>query len=104
MPNTIDSNCVGRDNAYYMPLYNNSYYFYFGIKKGSTAIDKFNEMFYATCFKNDKKPFTLSLNSRPRSYCPEAYDNPLNGYAFIRVTSDDIRVPFSYSLYDEHDV
>jgi|GEM_PF-2123465 len=93
------------DNAYHMPLYNNSFYFYFGIKKGSTAIDKFNEMFYAECFQNDKKPFSIFLDTRPRSYCPEAYDNHSDGdgYAFIRVNADDIRVPFSYTLYDEKD-
>ena len=44
-----------------MPLYDNSYYFYFGIKKGSTAIDKFNQMFDAPCFNNRKDPFTLII-------------------------------------------
>lgn len=103
VPDTIDPNCTSDGNAYYMPLYNNSFYFYFGIKKGSTAIDKFNEMFYAECFQNDKRPFSMFLDTRPRSYCPEVYDNPLDGYAFIRVNADDIRVPFSYALYDEKD-
>ena len=95
-----------KNDAYYMPLYNNSFYFYFGIKKGSTAIDKFNEMFYAPCFKNDKKPFTLMLDNRPRSYCPEAYttEDSTMGYGYIRVNADDIRVPFSYSLSDERNV
>ena len=110
-----------------MPLYNNSFYFYFGIKKGSTAIDKFNEMFYSPCFKNSKMPFTLDITSQGRSYCPEAYsnrsegctrnyesdrckngepktyhygDNKNNAYGFIRVKSDDIKVPYSYTLYD----
>lgn len=103
VPTTIDPNCTGDGNAYYMPLYNNSFYFYFGIKKGSTAIDKFNEMFYAECFQNDKKPFSMFLDTRPRSYCPEVYKNPLDGYAFIRVNADDIRIPFTYTLYDEKD-
>ena len=92
------------NNAYYMPLYNNSFYFYFGIKKGSTAIDKFNEMFYAECFNNDKKPFTLMIDKRPKSYCPQAYTDTTMGYGYIRVNADDIRVPFSYSLRDERNV
>lgn len=104
VPTSIDPNCTAGNDAYYMPLYNNSFYFYFGIKKGSTAIDKFNEMFYAECFQNDKKPFSMFLDTRPRSYCPEAYDNPLDGYAFIRVNTDDIRLPYSYTLYDENDI
>lgn len=104
VPRSVDPNCISDDDAYHMPLYNNSFYFYFGIKKGSTAIDKFNEMFYAECFQNDKKPFSMFLDTRPRSYCPEAYDNPLDGYAFIRVNADDIRLPYSYTLYDENDI
>lgn len=94
----------GNDDAYYMPLYNNSYYFYFGIKKGSTAIDKFNEMFNAQCFQNDKKPFTMIVDSRGESYCPTAYNNEQDGYGYIRVSSDDIRTPFGYELYDERNV
>ena len=33
------------DNYYSFPLYENSFYMFFGIKPGSTAIDKFNEKF-----------------------------------------------------------
>ena len=55
------------DDTYSMPVYNNSFYFYFGIKKGSTAIDKFNNMFYAECFKNSKKPFTFTTEGRGSS-------------------------------------
>jgi len=112
---------------YDMPLYNNSYYFYFGIKKGSTAIDKFNKMFYSPCFKQSKYPFTLDITAQGRSYCPEAYnttsvcncppdsaiteDDLINcryedgdarnsAYGYIRVTSEDIRIPYSYRLID----
>ena len=99
-----------------MPLYNNSYYFYFGINRGNTAIDKFNKLFYSPCVKQKKMPFTLDITTQGMSYCPSAYagdvkknSNPLryidgvnknNAYAYIRVTCDDVRQPFSYSLYD----
>ena len=90
--------------SYEMPVYNNSYYFYFGVNKGSTAIDKFNKLFYSECFQNDKKPFTLDVSYHARTYCPEKYKNTdvcrEFAYGYIRVTSDDIRVPFSYTLYD----
>jgi len=115
-------------NKYEMPLYNNSFYFYFGVKKGSTAIDKFNKMFYAPCFQNSKKPFTLDIEYQGRSYCPDAYsggecgrcDNPTtkenlskcryaqnsnknHAYGYIKVSSDDIKTPYSYKLYDQFD-
>lgn len=126
-----DNNSEGRIRHFYhyddslllydMPLYNNSFYFYFGIKKGSTAIDKFNQMFYSPCFKNTKEPFSMVINTHGLSYCPTAYDgsNCTNGdetdvikrytyeadkknnaYAWIEVKCDDIRTDYSYTLYD----
>jgi len=93
------------DGVYKMPLYNNSFFFYFGINKGSTAIDKFNKLFYAPCFQNDKKPFTFDYSSKGRSYCPSTYSNKYvknyQGYAYIDVVLDDIQMPYSYSLFDE---
>ena len=93
------------DKAYRMPLYNNSFYFYFGINKGSTAIDKFNKLFYAPCFQNDRKPFTFDYSTRGRSYCPLTYIDKFvkdyQGYAYIDVLLDDIQIPYSYSLFDE---
>ena len=100
---------VQGNSDFEMPLYNNSFFFYFGIRKGSTAIDKFNKLFYAECFKNDKKPFAYDLSVKGRTYCPSLYnDNSCDeenghgnqGYGYIRVSSDDIRTPFSYALYD----
>ena len=32
-----------------LPLYNNSFYFYFGLHDGATALDKFYEKFYGQC-------------------------------------------------------
>lgn len=124
-----DNNSEGRirhfyhfeGNLYDMPLYNNSFYFYFGIKKGSTAIDKFNQMFYSPCFKNTKEPFSMVINTHGLSYCPTAYDganctnadetdvinrytydvdNKNNAYGWIEVKCDDIRTDYSYTLYD----
>jgi hypothetical protein len=101
--------------GYSMPLYNNSFYFYFGINKGSTAIDKFNKMFYAPCVQKSKKPFSFNIEAKGRAYCTSTYSEEklrecrgeteidttgYNGYGYIRFTSDDIITPFSYTLYD----
>lgn len=82
-----------------MPLYNNSYYFYFGVKKGSTAIDKFNQMFNASCFKKEVHPFTVDITKKGRSYCTSMYSGN-DGYGYIKVSMDDIIVPYSYTLTD----
>ena len=90
-------------NGNSMPLYNNSFYFYFGVKKGNTAIEKFNKMFQAQCFKNSKDPFTIDIKTRPMSYCLKNYkenDGVNLGNSSIVVTSDDIQMPYSYQLID----
>ncbi len=49
------------DNNFRFPNYNNSFYFYFGLHDGKTAINKFNKDFY-TLPKIDKvKPFKVDL-------------------------------------------
>lgn len=89
-----------RSNTYSMPLFNNSYYFYFGINKGSTAIDKFNSMFMAECFQNVKEAFSVVIDARGRSVCPSMYEDNKMGYGHITVSLDDIVTPYTYALYD----
>ena len=107
---------INNSGSFEMPLYNNSFYFFFGVNKGNTAIDKFNNMFDSECFKNDKIPFSLIIDKQSRAFCPETYpdseesdtskkvyalDNPKNlAYGYIRVTLEDIQKPYSYALYD----
>lgn len=97
------SNSEGRIRHFYkhisMPLYMNSYYFYFGVKKGSTAIDKFNQMFNASCYKNSTSPFTIDITKKGVSHCPSGYSGN-NGYGYIKVVLDDITMPYSYTLTD----
>lgn len=89
-----------------MPLYNNSFYFYFGIKKGNTAIDKFNKMFNSSCFSQYVYPFTLDVESRGLSYCPSMYGTKgIDGYygnSYIKVNVDDITLPYTYTLTDSN--
>lgn len=39
----------GDNNKFYLPQYENSFYFYFGLHDGSTALDEFNKQFFAQC-------------------------------------------------------
>lgn len=99
-----------------MPLFNNSFYFYFGLNEGNTAIDKFNNLFYSQCFKNYKYPFTMSYSTTPAKWCKEYdnIDNPLlisdidkvtylyTDYATIQIDLKSISLPYSYVLLDEY--
>lgn len=95
----------GRSRHFYyewqMPVYNNSFYFYFGVNKGSTAIDKFNKMFYAECFQNSKKAFSIDATTQGKAYCDSIYSNPeKDAYGYIYIKLDDITIPYSYTLRD----
>lgn len=39
--------------SYSMPQYENSFYFYFGLKDGSTALDEFKKQFFSECEANN---------------------------------------------------
>ena len=49
-----------------MPVYRNSFYFYFGLKEGYTALDEFKLQFFAPCAKallvGSESNFTYSVN------------------------------------------
>lgn len=48
-----------KNGAMYLPQYENSFYFYFGMRDGSTAIDEFKKQFFAECENStlsDKEP------------------------------------------------
>lgn len=40
------------DTGYGLPQYENSFYFYFGLKDGSTALDEFKKQFFSQCEAN----------------------------------------------------
>lgn len=68
---------------YAFPLYNNSYYFYFGLNPGKTAIDKFYKEYINDCSASEiEPPFSISVDYHDVSYCGSiAYANvTLDGY------------------------
>lgn len=59
-----DPSLTGFDylNGYSFPRYENSFYFYFGIKPGSTALDLFNNQYFVPCSIPEADKFNLNLN------------------------------------------
>lgn len=74
------------------PMYNNSFYFYFGLTPGKTSLEKFYENFYATCFNNSKEPFAFTVFTRPGGWCRQN--------AHLEVDIDRIRTPYSFVIKD----
>ena len=84
-------------SGYAFPLFNNSFYFYFGIHEGSTAIDKFNSRFYATCYKNMKYPFSMLIETEPAKWCAIKDKD----YGTISISLNGIKTPYTYKLSNE---
>lgn len=81
------------------PLYNNSFYFYFGLEPGSTAIDKFNYLFFSPCKQREEKMFTLNIEVEKAKMC---YHNTPYGlehdYGHISINLKNVLTPYSYKL------
>ena len=44
----------GGTSYYTMPVYENSFYFYFGLKDGNTAIDRLYTEYFSECVTDNK--------------------------------------------------
>lgn len=54
----------------YMPIYNNSFYFYFGIENGGTAYDKLYEDYYSVCTNDINSIPSIEISDITRNdYC-----------------------------------
>ena len=73
----------------YLPQYENSYYFYFGLKNGATAIDEFNKQFFSECANGmllaGEPSVNISINGDI---------NVCNGSTQINVVTNNLEVPF----------
>ena len=91
---------VGDEKRFAFPLYNNSFYFYFGLKEGKTAIDKFNSMFNAVCSKRNKFDFTIEYISNPGKWCYNI-ENRESDFGTIDIEFNGLTDTFSYKLINE---
>ena len=76
------------DNAF--PVYDNSFYFYFGINAAHNAISEFYKNFLSTCEIVGKDPFSLKLSLNPADFC-----NGTNG----SITCGILGAAFPVALY-----
>lgn len=50
--------------------YENSFYFYFGLKEGKTAVDVFNTEFFSDCVTDGEAESAYDIQMYPNSWCP----------------------------------
>lgn len=88
-----DKYLITNGNFAYLPMYNNSYYFYFGLRDGSTALDRFYKEFFAQC--PDINEGKLSIKVLPTGI--PACSNE-RGSVVIILNGDYMDSPINYTL------
>lgn len=81
-----------------MPLYENSFYFYFGSQEGNTAIDRFKEAYIGKCQERIDESISLVLSGDMDTCCTDKPENAINGYVRNAVK------PYAVALYDSNGV
>ena len=105
---------MGNNPYYYdsessFPRYENSFYFYFGLKAGKTAIEKFNSKYFAECNNSDTIQTQIGINSKGNSWCSKigyeqedkdkGYNTNNDGYLALNLT--DISTPYNLLIKGE---
>ena len=77
-----------------MPVYENSFYFYFGLNQGSTALDEFNKQFFSNCESR------LIKSNEPGIQCAISNINYVNGAMVFTVNVDVKNVPLPLTEFN----
>lgn len=83
---------INNGNIMKLPQYENSFYFYFGLHDGATALDEFNKEFFSTC---DNESI---LNEIVDVRITSEY-NICNGGADITANIEGMTSPYSIKIY-----
>lgn len=75
----------------------NSFYFYFGLKFGKTAIDKFFREYFGVCDVDESEHSKINIDYRVNSVCP-------GGDGFLAIDIPGIDIPYSISFEASNDV
>lgn len=76
------------------PVFENSFYFYFGIKEGSTAFDEFNKQFFAPCKRNKINNILVVPEVVPGELCADEGDSS------VTLTAHNAETPITFNLYN----
>lgn len=81
---------------FYFPLYENSFYFYFGMIPGSTAIDKLYSDYFSDCSVRITHPFTLTVSDINYEDACAEMGNTHN--ANFKINVGEIETPYSVEI------
>ena len=69
--NLEDKYLIVNGNRVSLPMYNNSFYFYFGLRDGSTALDRFYKEFFAQCHDLNDGVAVIKITTSSLTACDE---------------------------------
>lgn len=78
-----------------IPQYRNSFYFYFGLKEGKTAIDRFRNEYYGSC-PNDSSSYSVKTAFQPNSWCGDS--------GYFSLYARGITTPYTVSFQNNDDL
>lgn len=67
--NLVSGDTTTSPGNYSLPKYQNSFYFYFGLKEGKTAIDLFNQKYNGECSEETSEEVSIPYESEANSWC-----------------------------------
>lgn len=94
----LDGEINNGPNTYQHPKYENSFYFYFGLKEGKTAIDLFNQQYNGPCSTKIVQEETIPYEKKANSWC--CLDSDGNGTydhstfdGYLKINFEDLPLP-----------
>ena len=63
-----------------LPRFENSFYFYFGLKHGKTALDKFNSQFFSICYDDEEIVNPIGIEAVGNDWCSDLMADERDGY------------------------
>lgn len=77
------------DKEFKFPRYENSFYFYFGLNPGKTAIDKFNSQFTSDCSNPNENLDPIDIDAVGNTWCSEMWGEG-DGYVAFNLSYIDL--------------
>lgn len=85
---------TSKNGAMYLPQYENSFYFYFGMHNGATAIDEFKEQFFSQC-----QTRVLSTDNANIVVTEVSKYEPCLGYGVYDISIQNMEPNYTYIIY-----
>lgn len=87
------------------PRYENSFYFYFGLKVGKTAIDKFNSQFFAECHNPEDAVSPVGIETKGNTWCSELEVGTDGQYmydGYVKIDLSNVALPCDILIQDNN--